>query len=211
MLRFHTPLIEPDRRISRIRLSDKACVIWIFPLRRQRRLAHGGAGRGSGVSQPVSGVDRLSPISGLSSPSALGLELRPLPSTGVTRRPRYYEPLRHPRRPGLSLTGVRLRVTRPHRLGFPVLHWTPCADMPSSLPRWPAGSDRSWDGLFQPFPCSPAAAAFPAKLPGRRPHWSFRGLRDVHLRYGLPARRMARSHAFLSKTPTVSLPPPPLR
>ena len=25
ILRFHTPLIEPDRRISRIRLSDKAC------------------------------------------------------------------------------------------------------------------------------------------------------------------------------------------
>ena len=97
MLRFHTPLIEPDRRISRIRLSDKACVIAIFPLRRQRRLVHGGAGRVSGVSQPVSGVNRLAPISRLSSPSALGLELRPLPSTGVTRRPRYYEPLRHPR------------------------------------------------------------------------------------------------------------------
>src|SRR5438552_2622410 len=28
---------------------------------------------------------------------------RPLPSTGVTRRLRYYGPLRHPRRPGLSL------------------------------------------------------------------------------------------------------------
>jgi hypothetical protein len=53
----------------------------------------------------------------------MDLELRPLPSTGVTRRPRYYEPLRHPRWPGLSLAGVRLRVTRPHRLGFPVLRW----------------------------------------------------------------------------------------
>ena len=51
----------------------------------------------------------------------MGLEPRPLPSTGVTRRPRYYEPLRHPRRPGRSLAGVRLRVTRPHHLGFPVL------------------------------------------------------------------------------------------
>ena len=28
--------------------------------------------------------------------------------TRVTRFPRYYEPLRHPRAPGLSLTGVRL-------------------------------------------------------------------------------------------------------
>ena len=36
------------------------------------------------------------------------LELRSLPSTRVTWFPRYYEPLRHPRAPGLSLTGVRL-------------------------------------------------------------------------------------------------------
>ena len=63
------------------------------------------------------------PISRLSVTSCVGLELRPLPSTGVTRCQRYYGPLRHPRRPGLSLTGVRLRVTRPHRLGFPVLRW----------------------------------------------------------------------------------------
>ncbi len=51
----------------------------------------------------------------------MGLERRPLPSAGVTRPLRYYEPHRHPRCPGLSLTGVLLRVTRPHRLGFPVL------------------------------------------------------------------------------------------
>jgi hypothetical protein len=60
------------------------------------------------------------PISRLSAACYVDLELRPLPSTGVTRRRRYYGPIRHPRRPGLSLTGVRLRVTRPHRLGFPV-------------------------------------------------------------------------------------------
>ncbi len=35
-------------------------------------------------------------------------EVRPLPSTGITRLPRYYEPVRHPTRPGLSLAGVRL-------------------------------------------------------------------------------------------------------
>src|SRR6266481_414066 len=38
------------------------------------------------------------------------LELRSLPSTGVTRLPRYYEPLRHPRAPSLSLTGFRLVI-----------------------------------------------------------------------------------------------------
>ena len=40
--------------------------------------------------------------------SNVSLELRSLPSAGVTRFPRYYEPLRHPIAPGLSLTGVRL-------------------------------------------------------------------------------------------------------
>src|SRR4030081_2768316 len=47
------------------------------------------------------------------------LELRSLPSTGVTRLPRYYEPLRHPRAPSLSLTGFRL-VVADHALGLPV-------------------------------------------------------------------------------------------
>jgi hypothetical protein len=63
--------------------------------------------------------------------------------------------------------------------------------MPSSLPRWPAGSDCSWDGLFQPFLCSPAASAFPMLKQGRRTHWTFRGLLNVHSRYGLPARCIA--------------------
>ena len=48
------------------------------------------------------------------------LELRSLPSTGITRLPRYYEPLRHPRAPGLSLTGFQL-VIADHASGLPVL------------------------------------------------------------------------------------------
>src|SRR5665648_660005 len=47
------------------------------------------------------------------------LELRSLPSTGVTRLQRYYEPLRHPKAPSLSLAGYRL-VIADHALGFPV-------------------------------------------------------------------------------------------
>jgi hypothetical protein len=35
-------------------------------------------------------------------------EVRPLSSTGVTRLRWYYEPVRHPTRPGLSLAGVQL-------------------------------------------------------------------------------------------------------
>ena len=48
------------------------------------------------------------------------LELRSLPSTGITRLHWYYEPLRHPRAPGLSLAGVRLGIAA-HALGLPVL------------------------------------------------------------------------------------------
>ena len=47
------------------------------------------------------------------------LELRSLPSAGITRLQRYYEPLRHPKAPGLSLTGLRLVVTD-RALGLPV-------------------------------------------------------------------------------------------
>jgi hypothetical protein len=78
-------------------------------------------------------------ISWMSVTSDADLEPRLLPSTGITQLRRYYEPLRHPKRPGLSLTGVRLRVTRPHRLGFPCCVVSPFTDMPSSIPRWPAG------------------------------------------------------------------------
>ena len=48
------------------------------------------------------------------------LELRPLPSIGITRLHRYDGPLRHPIAPGLSLTGVRL-IIPDHALGLPVL------------------------------------------------------------------------------------------
>src|SRR5260370_17883322 len=48
------------------------------------------------------------------------LELRPLPSTGITRLQRYYEPLRHPSAPGLSLTGLRL-IIPDLAMGLPVL------------------------------------------------------------------------------------------
>ena len=48
------------------------------------------------------------PISWSFATSRIDLELRPLSSAGITRLLQYYEPLRHPRAPGPSLTGVRL-------------------------------------------------------------------------------------------------------
>ena len=50
----------------------------------------------------------LSPISLSVVASCVRLQLKPLPSTGVTRLLRYYEPLRHPSPPGRSLTSCQL-------------------------------------------------------------------------------------------------------
>ena len=53
------------------------------------------------------------PISWFFATYCVCLELRSLPSTGITQLPRYYEPLRHPRAPGLSLTGSGWSSLRP--------------------------------------------------------------------------------------------------
>ena len=85
------------------------------------------------------------------------------PSTGVTRCQRYYGPLGHPGGnpacgvgPGLSLAGVRLRVNAPSPLGVSRvaldLRVPTCR---RHYPGGPLGSDRSWDGLFHPFPIHP--------------------------------------------------------
>ena len=55
------------------------------------------------------------------------------------------------------------------------------------------------------FPVPRAAAAFPIYLQGRRPHWTFRGLLNVHWRLrpvGSPSRQ---SDPSVSKAPTVSV------
>ena len=49
---------------------------------------------------------------------AFVLNWRPLPPPALARLQRYYEPLRHPGAPGLSLTGVRL-IIPDHASGFP--------------------------------------------------------------------------------------------
>ena len=77
-----------------------------------------------------------SPISLSVVASCVRLQLRSLPSTGITRLPRYYEPVRLPRQPGLSLTGVQLDYGHPLPGVSRVANDLPCANMPSPLPRW---------------------------------------------------------------------------
>src|ERR1039457_7055168 len=74
--------------------------------------------------------------------------------------------------------------------------------MPSPLPRqvpWSLFARRS-----------PLSAAFPVKKSGRLLQLFFRGLLSVHSCYGLHARRVAKRPS-ISKAPTASLPPLPLR
>src|SRR6202162_1375456 len=85
------------------------------------------------------------------------LELRSLPSTGVTRLQRYYEPLRHPRAPGLSLTGFRL-VLADHALGLPVFRTLSLCTCCRHYPGAAAGRTASL--------IHPAVSAFPERVVG---------------------------------------------
>jgi hypothetical protein len=150
-----------DVRISRIRLSDKeAHASIIRSLRVGRRLW---------ILNVRGEVIRLAPLSPSFSSATDLLELGSLPSTGVTRLSRYYEPVRHPRRPGLSLAGVRLGFRSPP-LGLPVLQQLPvCRHAVTNTPVGPLDQIVRDEGLSTPR-YSPATAAFPVILAGRLPH-----------------------------------------
>src|SRR5208337_3756814 len=152
------------------------------------------------------------PISQLSATSCVGLEPRPLPSTGVTRFQRYYGPLRNPKpaQPvphGRLVEGERPFTGRVSRVALH-LHVPTCR---RHYPGGPLSSDRSWDGLFQPFSIHPQR---------RRPSPSYCKV-GVHIgRFEacstftrVTACRLAEppSGPSVSKAPTVSFPPPPLR
>src|SRR5437016_5803089 len=108
------------------------------------------------------------------------LELRSLPSTGITRLQQYYEPLRHPRAPGLSLTGFQL-VTADHASGLPVLRTLSLCTCCRQYPGTATGRTTS---LNSPKSCQPS----PKWQSGRPVHCPFRGLLGVHSRYGLHTR-----------------------
>ena len=81
----------------------------------------------------------------------------------------------------------------PSPLGFPVLRWISVyrhAVVITPVARWVLIARGT--AYSTRFPIhSPATAAFPIRVRGRRPHWSFRGLLNDHLRYGLSARCIA--------------------
>src|SRR5881227_2883456 len=107
------------------------------------------------------------PISRSLTTSCVGLELRPLPSPGITRLHRYYWPLRHPSAPGLSLTGVRL-IIPDHAVGFPVLRALPLCTSCRQYPGAAAGRN--------PRSSHPTVSAFPDTAVGSACTSTFSGL-----------------------------------
>src|SRR5271167_606590 len=138
------------------------------------------------------------PISRSLTACCVCLELRPLPSTDITRLQRYYEPLRHPSAPSLSLAGVRL-IIPDHASGFPVLRalslCTCCRHYPGAADGHGLRSDT------QPYQPSPE------RRPGRPAHCPFRGLPGVHSRCGLHTRAGHLNATRYPKASAISLPP----
>ena len=160
MAPFPHPLIEPDVQISRIRLSDKTSRL------RPRHVVPKPA-QAYEPEVPVEVREWIAPA-----PPDFVLEAQPpaqprrrvgikrsicLPSPGVTRLQRYYEPLRHPMRPGPSLAGVRLVIPDRAR-GLPVLRalslCTCCRQYPGAATGRRLRSSR------------PAVSAFPENVVG---------------------------------------------
>src|SRR5882724_13647726 len=138
------------------------------------------------------------PISKSLTTCCVCLELRSLPSTGITRLQRYYEPLRHPRAPGLSLAGIRL-VIAGHTLELPVLR---TLSLCTCCRHYPAQRLGVLFALLHP-----AVSAFPERVVGSACASSFSRLarRSLALR---PAH--SRRHQFVTRYPkasATSLPP----
>jgi hypothetical protein len=96
-----------------------------------------------------------------------------------TRLQWYYEPLRHPKAPSLSLAGFRL-VIADHAVGLPCCVRFPCVHAVATTPAQRLGVFLC--SFTQPYQPSPKG------LSGRPAHCPFRGLLGVYSRYGLHTR-----------------------
>ena len=115
--------------------------------------------------------------------SCVSFQLRLLPSTEVTRLQRYYEPLRHPSRPGLSLASCQFIHTAITAGTSRVAYGPLCLH---AVANTPAGQMETCSLVpFHQLRPSHETGA------GRHLHHCFRGLLSVHLRYGLHARQVA--------------------
>ena len=106
-------------------------------------------------------------------------EVRALPSAGVTRPRRYYDPVRTPASTAAQggVEGATLVPGGPPQMTRVTL--------PACRAHYPGGPQRVRLSV-----ASPPRAAFPVSQPGRRPRLHFRGLLRLHSHYG-PSDRSA--------------------
>ena len=112
-------------------------------------------------------------------PLGIAPHLRPLPSTGITRLPRYYGPLRDPAGPTRPSRAVGWRVPR-HRAGLPVLRPSPSSmRAAANTPAEPVGACVARFPTGGSLPClnGRSASALSVSGPARRslvlrPAWS---------------------------------------
>ena len=108
-----------------------------------------------------------------------------LPSTGVTRFLRYYEPLSAtPQRPACPSRASGW-TSLPTPRGFPCCVRFPCGHTAAPAPAQRLGIRFA----HSPQPCQPS----PIGVSGRPAHRPFRGLLGVHSRCGLPTRAVTNS------------------
>src|ERR1700681_1370395 len=173
----------------------------------------------SATSENNLGVVRLSPISLSVVASCVRLQLRPLPSTGVTRLRRYYEPLRHPIRPGLSLTScqlIRTAITAgTSRVAYGPLCLHAVANTPAGLMEFVRSYDSTIFGLHRNRGGSAPALRFsrpaprlltlrPARSRSRQCDLLHRRLQQLRcLRSCLECYRVARTSSRAGLTPAV--------
>jgi hypothetical protein len=181
--RFPSPLIKPDVRISRIRLSDWFHREHTAGGRHERhpwpRFALAARYSFLGRVRTFSGVSRLTANHPDLAIFESAPEVRILPSPGVTRLQRYYDPVRSPSVPPPVSVVEAATLAQD---GSPPL---PASPFRRAVPNTPA--DRT--GAFIDF--FPIRAAFPVLQAGRHPHLYFRGLLRLHSRYGPSDRSTA--------------------
>ncbi len=205
--RFPSPLIEPDVRISRIRLSDQVLpegihefastrVGLMIPIRSFAWPSGIASVAASGSSRALLGS---LPIASIPCRFVRVLKPGPLPSTGITRFHRYYEPLRHPPKP--TTHGGCWVKPIPHSGGLPVL---PVAPYWHAVTHHPGEADR----LCRPFATD---LCQPSPSPGRV------GLRVVSFGAASVFTRVTACPLAdnlklppFSQAPAASLPPRPL-
>ena len=186
--RFLSPLIEPDVRISRIRLSD-----WLHHKAHDRRPIDAGVERRHLGTSSVFALRQSSLGSVLISVvfARLIANHRSSASSKAHQKSGSFAP---PALPGITAR-MTLSDSRPDRRLKATLR--PLPSPVTGLPRLPASPFRRAvpttpaDRTGARVDSFPARTAFPKWQEGRHPHCHFRGLLRLHSRYGPPDRSAA--------------------